>query len=115
MLHTVYRHNELTISEVSELLNISLPNCSRYVKNAIQEGYLNKRVDSGDKRIYYISLSDRGRRIVETTLDDFSMDISTHLNSLDPKDLDRLDESFSNLNSTLADTLLSNTNLTRRN
>ncbi|MDK2867412.1 MAG: hypothetical protein PWP38_1727, partial [Clostridiales bacterium] len=53
--------------------------------------------------------------IVETTLDDFSMDISTHLNSLDPKDLDRLDESFSNLNSTLADTLLSNTNLTRRN
>jgi DNA-binding MarR family transcriptional regulator len=115
LLHTVYRHNELTISEVSDLLNISLPNCSRYVKNAIQEGYLNKRVDSGDKRIYYISLSDKGRSIVETTLDDFSMDISTHLNSLDPKDLDRLDESFSNLNSTLADTLLSNTNLTRRN
>ena len=115
LLHTVYRHDSLTISEVSELLNISLPNCSRYIKNAIQSGYLTKRVDSGDKRIYYISLSDQGRSIVEATLNDFSIDIGAHLSQLDPQDLDRLNESFSNLTSTLADTLLNERNIGRKN
>jgi len=106
LLQVVYRHNRLTISEVSDLLNISLPNCSRYVKNAIQQGYIHKEIDLLDKRIYYISLSPEGKEIVELTLDQFSVDMSQYLNDLDSNDLDRLDHSFSELTSALSDTLL---------
>lgn len=105
LLHTVYRHKKLMISEVSELLNISLPNCSRYVKNAIQEGYLVKEVDANDKRIFYISLSTKGEEIVESSIHGFSSDISQVLDALNPHDLDRLNESFSTLNNTLSETI----------
>jgi len=105
LLHTVYRHKKLMISEVSELLNISLPNCSRYVKNAILEGYITKEVDASDKRIFYISLSKKGEEIVESSLHGFSSDISQYLDVLDPQELDRLNESFAAINSTLSETL----------
>lgn len=110
MLQTVYRHKKLMISEVSELLDISLPNCSRYIKTAINEGYFTKEIDALDKRIYYISLSEKGKAIVETTLDRFSNEMFHQLEDLDTNDLDRLDESFSNLNSALSDTLLNKSN-----
>ncbi len=110
MLQTVYRHQRLMISEISELLDISLPNCSRYVKTAINEGYLTKDIDALDKRIYYISLSEKGKAIVEQTLDRFSSDMSVQLADLDARELDRLDESFANLNSALSDTLLNRSN-----
>lgn len=110
LLHTVYRHERLTVSELSELLDISLPNCSRYVKNAIQEGYLNKNIDTLDKRIYYITMSEKGKEIVEITLSRFSNDLSKQLDHLDSTDLERLNESFSNLNLTLSETLLNNRN-----
>lgn len=107
LLHTVYRHDSLTVSEVSELLNISLPNCSRYIKNAISAGYMTKRADQYDKRIYFIALSEAGKAIVEATLANFSNDISEHLNTLDAQDLDRLNDSFTNINSALSETMLS--------
>lgn len=110
LLHTVYRHERLTVSELSELLDISLPNCSRYVKNAIQMGYLNKNIDTLDKRIYYITMSDQGSEIVEDTLSKFSTDISKQLDLLDATALDKLNKSFSNLNNTLSETLLNNKN-----
>lgn len=107
LLHTVYRHERLMISEVSEILNISLPNCSRYVKTAIEDGYLQKQIDLDDKRIYYISLTEKGRNIVESTLENFSEEMANQLLDLDFKTLEKLDQTFSNLNSLLSETLFS--------
>lgn len=101
MLQTVYRHERIMISQISELLNISLPNCSRYVKTAIEQGYFFREVDSEDKRIYYITLTEKGKAIVESTIDKFSNDLFLQLSDLDKTSLDKLDESFSNLNSVL--------------
>jgi len=105
LLHTVFRHERLMISEVSEILNISLPNCSRYVKTAIEDGYIQKQIDLEDKRIYYISLTEKGKNIVETTLGSFSDEMSSQLLDLDFKTLEKLDQTFSNLNSLLSETL----------
>ena len=105
LLHTVYRHERLMISEVSEILNISLPNCSRYVKTSIEDGYIKKQIDLDDKRIYYISLTEKGKNIVETTLNGFSDEMSNQLLDLDFKMLEKLDQTFSNLNSLLSETL----------
>ncbi len=105
LLHTVYRHERLMISEVSEILNISLPNCSRYVKTAIEDGYIQKQIDLEDKRIYFISLTEKGKNIVETTLGSFSAEMSSQLLDLDFKMLEKLDQTFSNLNSLLSETL----------
>ena len=107
LLHTVYRHERLMISEVSEILNISLPNCSRYVKTAIEDGYLQKQIDLDDKRIYYISLTEKGRNIVESTLGNFSDEMANQLLDLDFKTLEKIDQTFSNLNSLLSETLFS--------
>lgn len=105
LLHTVYRHERLMITEVSEILNISLPNCSRYVKTAIEDGYIHKQIDLEDKRIYYISLTEKGKNIVETTLGSFSQEMSNQLLDLDFKTLEKLDQTFSNLNNLLSETL----------
>ena len=110
LLHTVYRHESLMISEVSEILNISLPNCSRYVKTAIEDGYLKKQIDLEDKRIYYISLTENGKSIVESTLSNFSDDMSQQLLDLDFKTLEKLDQTFSNLNTLLSEAMLSSGN-----
>ncbi len=107
LLHTVYRHERLMISEVSEILNISLPNCSRYVKTAIEDGYLQKQIDLEDKRVYYISLTEKGRNIVESTLSSFSEEMANHLIDLDFKTLEKLDQTFSNLNNLLSTTMFS--------
>ncbi|HSN66858.1 MAG TPA: winged helix-turn-helix transcriptional regulator [Fusibacter sp.] len=114
LLHTVYRHERLMITEVSEILNISLPNCSRYVKTAIEDGYIQKQIDLEDKRIYYISLTEKGKNIVETTLASFSDEMSNQLLDLDFKTLEKLDQTFSNLNSLLSETLFNAPN-TRHN
>lgn len=106
MLHTVYRHHELTISDLSDLLNISLPNCSRYIKTAIADGYLQKQIDSDDKRVYYISLTEKGKNIVDNTLNRFSNEMSQQLIDLDVSSLEKLDQSMANLNSVLSETLL---------
>ena len=110
LLHTVYRHERLMISEVSEILNISLPNCSRYVKTAIEDGYVQKQIDLEDKRIYYISLTEKGKNIVEATLGSFSDEMSHQLLDLDFKTLEKLDQTFSNLNNILSETLFTNPN-----
>lgn len=110
LLHTVYRHERLMISEVSEILNISLPNCSRYVKTAIEDGYLQKQIDLDDKRIYYISLTEKGKSIVESTLGDFTEEMSHQLVDLDFKTLEKLEQNFANLNNLLSETLFSNKN-----
>lgn len=113
LLHTVYRHEKLMITEVSELLNISLPNCSRYVKTAIEDGYIKKKIDLDDKRIYYISLTEKGRSIVESTLVNFTDDMGQQLVDLDMKSLERFYQSISDLNSVINETLKPST--TRRN
>lgn len=113
LLHTVYRHEKLMITEVSELLNISLPNCSRYVKTAIEDGYIKKQIDLDDKRIYYISLTEKGRSIVESTLVNFTDDMGQQLVDLDMKSLERLNQSISDLNVIINETLKPTT--TRRN
>ncbi|MBE0449480.1 MAG: winged helix-turn-helix transcriptional regulator [Clostridia bacterium] len=113
LLHTVYRHEKLMITEVSELLNISLPNCSRYVKTAIEDGYIKKQIDLDDKRIYYISLTDKGRSIVESTLVNFTDDMGQQLVDLDMNSLERLNQSISDLNTVINETLKPTT--TRRN
>lgn len=105
LLHTVYRHEKLMITEVSELLNISLPNCSRYVKTAIEDGYIKKQIDLDDKRIYYISLTEKGRSIVESTLVNFTDDMGQQLVDLDMKSLERLNQSISDLNDVINETL----------
>jgi DNA-binding MarR family transcriptional regulator len=112
LLHTVYRHERLMISEIAELLNISLPNCSRYVKTAIEDGYIEKQIDSEDKRIYYVSLTEKGREIVESTLVNFTDDMGQQLVGLDMKSLERLNSTISELNTVINETIKSP--LTRR-
>lgn len=110
LLHTVYRHERLMISEVSEILNISLPNCSRYVKTSIEAGYIKKQIDLEDKRIYYISLTEKGTEVVEETLSSFGNEMSKHLLDLDMKTLEKLDQSFSSLNTLISETLFNTSN-----
>lgn len=112
LLHTVYRHDKLMISEIAELLNISLPNCSRYVKTAIEDGYIEKHIDSEDKRIYFVSLTEKGRDIVESTLVGFTDDMGQQLLGLDIKSLERLNSTISELNVVINETMKSP--LTRR-
>lgn len=106
MLHTVYRKGTLTVSELSQMLNISLPNCSRYIKTAISEGYLAKKIDSSDKRICYISLTSQGLDTINESIQGFAEDLSTQLKEVDSQRLEKLNEKMSDLNHILSETLM---------
>ena len=52
-----------TISELAEVLNITLPSVTVAINKLMKKGYVEKVRGEGDGRIVYVSLTRQGRRI----------------------------------------------------
>lgn len=53
-----------TASEISKKLNISVPNTSRSINTLYNYGYLVKKQDEKDKRVVYLSLSNKALKLI---------------------------------------------------
>jgi DNA-binding MarR family transcriptional regulator len=53
-----------TASKISKKLNISVPNTSRSINTLYNLGYLIKKQDEKDKRIVYLSLSNKALKLI---------------------------------------------------
>ena len=53
----------VTISQLAEYLNLSKPSITEMVKRFIQLDYVRKERCSHDARVYYIFLTEKGKRI----------------------------------------------------
>ncbi|MVX66504.1 MarR family transcriptional regulator [Clostridium chromiireducens] len=64
ILNFIHFEGITTASRISKKLNISVPNTSRSINTLYNLGYLIKNKDEKDKRIVYISLSNKSLNII---------------------------------------------------
>lgn len=64
ILNFIHFEGTTTASRISKKLNISVPNTSRSINTLYNLGYLIKNKDEKDKRIFYISLSNKALNII---------------------------------------------------
>jgi len=64
ILNFIHFEGTTTASRISKKLNISVPNTSRSINTLYNLGYLIKNKDEKDKRIVYISLSNKALNII---------------------------------------------------
>ncbi|NBG88861.1 MarR family winged helix-turn-helix transcriptional regulator [Isachenkonia alkalipeptolytica] len=63
ILTVLYNHGELSMKEISQLIGKDKSTVTSLVASLCRLGYVKKKVSDKDKRITYISLSDKGKSI----------------------------------------------------
>jgi DNA-binding MarR family transcriptional regulator len=82
-IDAIYELGEPTISEIAERLNITKASVTIGVNKLIQMGYALKTQSSQDKRVFHVSLTDSGVRLIEAkyrTLREYGEFIRSALN-----------------------------------
>lgn len=64
ILNFIHFEGTTTASRISKKLNISVPNTSRSINTLYNYGYLIKKQDEKDKRIVYLSLSNKALDLI---------------------------------------------------
>ncbi|MBI9106346.1 MAG: MarR family transcriptional regulator [Spirochaetales bacterium] len=68
LLQILYFTPGKTLGALSTCMNMNMPNTSREVKKLTEQGLITKFNAPNDKRIIELSLSDEGRKLIETRL-----------------------------------------------
>ena len=87
-----------TINEFSSFVNISPPNAAYKVNSLVKKGYVVRARGKEDRRIVYISLSDKGRRAYEHHAEFHRQMIDSIKEELTPQELDILYQALTKLN-----------------
>lgn len=66
ILNFIHSEGTTTASRISKKLNISVPNTSRSINALYNIGYLIKKQDEKDKRIVYLSLSNKSLNLISS-------------------------------------------------
>ncbi len=97
ILHLLYYHDNLTLSDISQLNTMSSSNCSRAVDELSEMGYTSRRRDSEDRRKTRISLTDSGISYVEDVKERIEEKLAEHFSVLSNDDLAILQKSSKNI------------------
>lgn len=101
MLNEIHIQGRTTSSELSNRLNISIPNTSRSVNILYKLGYITKKQDSDDKRIVYLSLSSKGVDLISSCINISQEKFLERFKVLSDKEIKQLMNSFSTINGIL--------------
>jgi DNA-binding MarR family transcriptional regulator len=70
MLHQLDEPDaELPLSELAEMLSLSLPAVSRAIDGLQQRGYVERREDDHDRRVKRVSITAAGRRVLSRLME----------------------------------------------
>ncbi|MBU3155722.1 MarR family transcriptional regulator [Clostridium estertheticum] len=94
ILNTIHMEGNTTPSFLSKKLNISSSNVSRSINTLNLMGYINKRQDSIDKRITYLSLSKNAVELVSKTMSNSEEMFLKKFNVLSSEEIEELSYSF---------------------
>ncbi|MCB2358136.1 MarR family winged helix-turn-helix transcriptional regulator [Clostridium estertheticum] len=94
ILNTIHMEGNTTPSFLSKKLNISSSNVSRSINRLNLMGYINKRQDSIDKRITYLSLSKKAVELVSKTMSNSEEIFIKKFNVLSSEEIEELSYSF---------------------
>ncbi len=94
MLNEIHLRGRTTSKELSERLNLSVPNTSRGVSNLYKLGYIKKHTCDVDKRITYLTLSIEGYELIKQFMLQYQERYMNKLRVLEDKEIDELNEHF---------------------
>jgi len=67
IIEYVYRHDKCTGKQVAKAFSISPPAISRQLKFLIGNGFIEQEQSLADRRVFYLSVADKGRFIVDNS------------------------------------------------
>lgn len=77
ILYEIDKHTSPSMQQIADLLGIDITTFSRQIQTLIKSGLVNKSANPSDKRIYFLSLTEKGKRtadeianLVHSSLDD---------------------------------------------
>jgi DNA-binding MarR family transcriptional regulator len=88
---------EISVKQVSERLNLSLPGASRIVDALLRRGWVERREDPDDRRMKRIGITDAGREIIERIETARLVGLEQYANSLTAEQRSRLSAALSDL------------------
>lgn len=94
ILNFIHFEGNTTASRISKKLNISVPNTSRSINALYNLGYLIKNKDEKDKRIVYISLSNKALNIILSAAASEEDAFLERFNVLSSEEIDELSQSL---------------------
>jgi MarR family transcriptional regulator, organic hydroperoxide resistance regulator len=92
-LHAVQERGQTTLTELATRFHVSKPSATVAVKKLVAMGYLEKHQSEEDLRVFYIQLTEKGRRVLnlkERTFHSFAEQIRMHLTQPETAELERL-------------------------
>ena len=90
LLQLIRRKSGIRVGEAARVLEIPLFSATRLVQRLESDGYVVKRQDSGDGRAILLSLSPKGRRLINRIESDNYELVMANAASLPGKELDAL-------------------------
>lgn len=66
-LRLVHRHGPLVVSDLSRRLGLDLSTVSRQLRPLEEEGLVARTTDDDDRRVAWIALTPKGRRVIDRT------------------------------------------------
>lgn len=97
MLNEIHIQGKVTSSRLSKIMKLSLPNTSRSINALYKMGYVVKNQDKKDRRVVYISLSDKGLKLMLNYIYESEEKFLKKLEVISEKDIDKLNEAFSSI------------------
>jgi DNA-binding MarR family transcriptional regulator len=88
---------EISVKQVSERLNLSLPGASRIVDALMRRGWLERREDPDDRRMKRVRITDEGRKVLDRIEAARLAGLEDYAASLTPEQRTRLSSALSDL------------------
>jgi DNA-binding MarR family transcriptional regulator len=83
-----------TLSNIAAYLQVSTPVVSVSVKSLIRKGYLTKRLNLDDNRVYYLELTEKGNKHIHNSLAFSERLLKQGIKKLSPFDIAALKKAF---------------------
>lgn len=102
VLHAVWKHGPVRMSEIGKHMGVSKPYMTMLVDRLMTDGLVERVTDPHDRRVVKVAITEDGRDVVKGFHRDFRETVIGNLSSLDSSDIASLHESMRLINSVAA-------------
>jgi len=90
VMRHIYNQPNISISHLSALSLADMASVSRMLRSLERDGLVTRKADELDRRSYYISLTEKGEKIVEEANATLQVDIISRFGDVTEDDLERI-------------------------
>ena len=80
--------SHVRVSDISDVLDLPRPGVTRTVKEMEQKGYLHKLASPDDRRVTYISITEKGRELSRKYDENYFSELSAYLDDISEEEAD---------------------------